>query len=182
MNYRCLSGGALAALAFGTLSYAQGIGSLVVPEQSFTTGMIGFTTNQTARLNVLNLSTLFLTPNAASPAAATCTVQLAFYDTKGNVISQTMVQNFAAGTSTSFDLPRATVTSEPVATTARAEIRGVVTVNPTTTPPTSTSAVSYCTVKTTLEIYDATGSTVALTSDTTATHLSIVVPVTAGAN
>ena len=53
----------LAALALGTPLLAQTVtlpGGVtttpIVLEQSYTTGMVGFTVNQTARLNVLNLN------------------------------------------------------------------------------------------------------------------------------
>ena len=139
-------------------------GAITTPiayQQTYTTGLTGFTTNQTARLNVLNM-------NAPQSTTATlqnpnCTVELQFYDNKGTMISQTVVPNFAPGGSTSLDLTRATVTSE---TTARAEIRGVVVINPSPTPVASPAAIGYCSVFTTLEVFDATGSTVSLTSDT----------------
>jgi hypothetical protein len=142
--------------------------------QSFTTGMVGFTTNQTARLNVLNLN--------SNPASTTvtqipnCTVELQFFDDKNNLVKQTVVPNFAPGTATSLDLPRASVTSE---TSARAEIRGVVVVNPSPTPIASPVATGYCNVFTTLEILDANSVTVALTSDTRAVGLPTVVPLMA---
>lgn len=176
---------ALAALAFGLPLMAQTTlpgGSITTPiviQQSFTTGMVGFTTNQTARLNVFNLNAV---PSASPAAGATttttttnCTLELQFFDNKGTLVQQTIVSDFAPGASTSYDLPRATVTSE---TAARVEIRGAVLVNPTLTPA-STSTPGYCTVFTTLEIFDATGSTVSSTSDTRATSLPSVVPVVA---
>ena len=175
MCYRCL-GGVLVAFAFTATLSAQGVTSAVIPEQSVTTGMVGFTANQTARLNVLNLNSL-LVPSATgstTPSYPNCNVQLAFYDNKNVLISQTTVVNFAPGMATFWDLPRTTVTSE---TAARAEIRGVVTVNPTPTPAGSPATIGYCTVFTTLEIYDSTGSTISLTSDTRSTRLPIAIPV-----
>jgi hypothetical protein len=183
MNRRCLFSGVLAALAFGTTLLAQSTSPPNIPvtppiilHQSFTTGMVGFTTNQTARLNVLNLNSV----PAAAPATQTadCTVELQFFDDKNNLVKQTVVPNFAPGTATSFDLPRASVTSEAA---TRAEIRGVVVINPTPTPVESPAAAGYCSVVTTLEIFDAaTGSSVALTSDTRAVGLPSLLPVVAG--
>jgi hypothetical protein len=166
----------LAALALGTPLLAQTVtlpGGVtttpIVLEQSYTTGMVGFTVNQTARLNVLNLNSVpVLYPTATTSTTTTtstanCTVELQFYDNKGALVQQFVVPNFAPGAATSFDLPRTGVTSE---TAARAEIRGVVVVNPPTAVA-SPAAEGYCTVFTTLEVFDSTtGSTVSSTSDT----------------
>ncbi len=135
----------------------------IAMQQTYTTGMVGFTANQTARLNVFNLNPSNVTTAPGAQAPANCTVELQFFDNKGTMVSQNVVPNFAPGASTSFDLTRAAVTSE---TTSRAEIRGVVVVNPAPTPVGSPAAVGYCNVVSTLEIFDSTtGSTVALTSD-----------------
>lgn len=173
MSYRYVLNIALAALAWPGLLWSQVVGTPVIPstpivlQQSFTTGMVGFTTSQTARLNVLNLNT------ASTVATANCTVELQFFDDKNALVKQTVVPNFAAGTATSSDLPRASVTSE---TAARAQIRGVVVVNPSPSPVASPAAVGYCSVFTTLEVFDSAGSTVALTSDTRLVGLPIMVP------
>jgi hypothetical protein len=146
---------------------------LVIPQQTFTTGMVGFTTNQTARLNVFNLN-----PTDAVPIATNCTVEPAFYGPQtasstpstayplnGPTLGQSFVTNFAPGASTVLDLPRASVTSQ---TAAHAQIRAAVIVNPGEVPASiSASATNgYCNVFITLEIFDSTGSTVFLTSDT----------------
>jgi len=130
-------------------------------QQSFTTGMTGLTSNQTARLNVLNLNGV---PAANATAPANCNVQLQFFDAKNNSLGQTTVTGFAPQTAASFDLPRTAVTP---AAPGRVEIRGVVTVNPASSTTAPATAPGYCSVKTTLEIFDdTTGSTVVLTSDT----------------
>ncbi len=146
-------------------------GGAIIFQQSFTTGMIGFTTNQTARINVLNLNPV---PATGTTQPANCIVEMQFFDDKNNLLKQAVVPNFAPSTTTSLDVTRATVTSE---TAARAEIRGVVVVNPTPTPVESPAPTGFCTVMTTLEVFDNTGSTVALTSDTRAVGLSSIVPV-----
>jgi hypothetical protein len=157
---------ALYALFLATPLFAQTtlpggvITTPIVLQQTYTTGLVGFTTNQTARLNVLNLNPQPSTTSTVAPA--NCIVALQFYDNKGAMVSQYVVSNFAPGTSTSFDLTRATVTSE---TSARAEIRGVVAINPAPSLVESPAPVGNCSVFTTLEIFDATGSTIALTSD-----------------
>ena len=66
MKCPCLYSGALVAvLAFAAPLLAQPVtlpGGVISPtapiflQQIFTTGMVGFTTNQTARLNVVNLN------------------------------------------------------------------------------------------------------------------------------
>jgi hypothetical protein len=160
---KCLFALALAAPVLAQTALPVIPSTLVAPSQTVTTGMIGFTANQTARLNVFNLNSIVSVTSTTNPTPPpNCTVELQFFDNKGAMVSQTTVPNFAAGTSTSFDLTRASVTSE---TAVRAEIRGVVVINPTVTPA-PTTAPGFCTVFTTLEIFDANGSTVSLTSDT----------------
>lgn len=136
----------------------------IILQQTFTTGMVGFTTNQTARLNVFNTNPM---PAASTTSTTTiqpapCTVELQFYDSNGAQVGQSVAPNFAPGASTSLDLTRAAVTSE---TAVRAEIRGVVAINPAPTPVGSPAPVGNCSVYATLEIFDASGSTVAFTSD-----------------
>jgi len=160
----------LAAFAFASPLLAQitlpgGVIAAILEPQSYTTGMVGFTTNQTARLVVLNLNPVEQTVASLTPPAS-CTVQLQFLDSGGNPIgAPSVVPNFAPGTATGLDLPRAGVLS--VTATPRAEIRGVVSVNPTPAPAGTPAITGYCSVMTTLEIYDSTtGSTVSSTSDT----------------
>ena len=158
-------------LAFAPPLFAQTTlpgGSLPAPvvlQKTFTTGMMGFTTGQTARLNVFNMNAVpaatTSTTSTTTTQPANCTVELQFFDNKGVVVSQTTVPNFAPGATTSLDLPRASVTSE---TAIRAEIRGVVVINPGASYASLLSG-SSCSVFTTLEIFDGTGNTVALTSD-----------------
>ena len=67
MRHQCSFGTALAAIfACGQLALAQP--SAIPTNQTSTTGMVGFTTNQTARLNVLNLNPV--TTSSATPHAA----------------------------------------------------------------------------------------------------------------
>ncbi len=161
MRHQRLYVSALAAIfACGRLALAQP--SAVPTNQTSTTGMVGFTTNQTVRLNVLNLNPV--TTITASLTPPNCTVELRFFDAQNNMVNQSVVPNFAPGTATFLDLERAAVTSQP---SPRAEIRGVVVVNPAPTPVDSPALTGFCSVMVTLEIIDAsTGSTVALTSDT----------------
>jgi hypothetical protein len=152
----------------GTTGRAQSVivtGSL--GQQTLTTGMIGFTTNQTARLTVLNLNstTSVASTTTGTPASTPgCTVQLQFFDGQNNMLKSVVVTNFAPQTATTLDLKRTEVTTQ---TGLRAEIRGMVTVNPTSATAESTTAAGYCTVFPTLQIFDeTTGSTITLTSDT----------------
>ena len=171
MRHECLFGTALAAIfACGQLALAQP--SAVPTNQTTTTGMVGFTTNQTARLNVLNLNPV--TTITASLTPPNCTVELRFFDAQNNIVNQYVVPDFAPETATFLDLERAAVTSQ---TSPRAEIRGVVVVNPAPTPIGSPALIGFCSVMVTLEIIDApTGSTVALTSDTRVVGGPLVMP------
>ncbi len=171
MKHQYLFGTALAAIfACGQLALAQP--SAVPTNQTSTTGMVGFTTNQTARLNVLNLNPV--TTASATPTAANCTVELRIFDAQNNMVNQSVVPAFVPGTATFLDLQRATVTSQ---TSPRAEIRGVVVVNPAPTPVGSPFPPGFCFVMGTLEIIDdSTGSTVVLTSDTRVVGMPLVMP------
>jgi len=156
-------------LALTAQSMAQtAIPAVVLEQPVYTTGMVGFTTNQTARLTVLNLNSAAATTTPSSTTTTTtpnnCTVQLQFFDGQDKSLKSALVTNFAPQTATSLDLTRTEVTTQ---TTPRAEIRGVVTVNPIATPVASPAVPGYCSVFTTLEVFDATsGSTITFTSDT----------------
>jgi hypothetical protein len=162
--------------AFAAQSMAQPaviIESLIQP--AVTTGMVGLTSNQTARLSVLNLNSISLTGVLAPTTAPAnnCTVELQFFDGQNKSLKQALVPNFAPQTATTLDLTRAEITTQ---TANRAEIRGVVTVNPASTPVASPAIPGYCAVFTTLQIFDAaTGSTIVLTSDTRVSNTGPVV-------
>ena len=144
--------------------------------QTFTTGMVGFATNQTARLSVLNLNPV---PATAAGAAVplNCTVDLRFFDgTNRLLVPATVVPNLAPQTATYVDLARNSANPPGVAATIRAQIRGVVTVNPPPSPSANPTPVGLCRVKITLEIVDADGSTVSLTTDTSQIGPSVLVP------
>jgi hypothetical protein len=137
----------------------------VVMQQTFTTGMVGFGYNESARLNIFNLNPVAAITSPGSTPPANCNVALQFYDIKGTLVSQSMVPNFAPGQSASFDFPYSSLTTENL---VHANIRGVVVINPTPTSVAVSSApVGNCSVFTTLEVFNMeTGSTTALTSDT----------------
>ena len=178
-RYFCLV--TLVGAFFGTSLMAQepsARGPAAIPisiQQTMTTGMVGFTANQTARLNVLNLNPV----PAIANTQPNCTVGLQFFDAQNHSLKQSVVPNFAPQTATSLDLsavPAAIASLSPPAP-PRQEIRGAVTVNPAPSPVMSPAAVGYCSVMVSLEIFDnTTGSTVALTTDTRAIGIGGIVP------
>jgi hypothetical protein len=173
MKRPCLFGMALAGiLACGQLASAQP--AIITPiqssQQTFTTGMLGFTGGQTARLNVLNLNAV----NTAAATQASCSVALQFFDAQNNPLKSETFSNIAPQTAASLDLANTAATP---AIGHRSEIRGVVVVNPTTVTVGTTALTDFCNVVTTLEIFDNTsGATVALTSDTRAVGSPFAVP------
>src|ERR1017187_3819231 len=161
--------------AFAAQSMAQNAivaEPMAMVQPAVTTGMVGLTTNQTARLSVLNLNSTSTTTASLTPPI-NCTVELQFFDAQNKSLKQSLVLNFAPQTATTLDLTRAAITTQ---TGNRAEIRGAVTVNPASTPVAGAATPGYCTVFTTLQIFDeTTGSTVVLTSDTRVTNAGPVV-------
>lgn len=159
---------ALAGALFGVNLIAQpsSLASSAIPvslQQTMTTGVVGVTPNQIARLTVLNLNPV---PTTAS-AAANCNVELQFRDTKNNLVKQDLVMNFA---------PQTAPQSYAGLTPPHVPIRGVVLVNP-PTPAANPVAPGYCSVMVSLEIFDnITGSTVVLTTDTRMIGASGIVP------
>ena len=163
--------------AFAAPSMAQNaivVGSL--GQQALTTGMVGLTSNQTARLSVLNLNTTPTTTSAFTPPNS-CTVELQFFGAQNNSVKQFVVPSFAPQTATSLDLKRSEIIAQ---TTNPAEIRGLITVNPTPTPVGAPANPGYCSVFVTLQIFDqTTGSTVVFTSDTRSILSGTMIPFTA---
>ncbi len=162
-------------LLFGPLALAQaqtissGIG---IPGTTVTTGIVGVTSAQTARLNVLNLQ-----PVIPGVTAVACPATLEFYDDTGALLKQLAVTNIspAAAASLEFKPPAPTA-----AVNSRAHIRAVVftpstsVANPGSEPtPTLVIPVSIglgCNVMPSLEIIDdATGDTRVFTTDLRAT-------------
>jgi hypothetical protein len=167
-------------LLFAAQAVAQ-TSTLIAYQQPVTTGMVGFTNSQTARLSVLNLS-------PATAVSSVCIVQLAFYGEKNNLLKQASVNALPLQMAFSLDLNRTEVTDVSPAA-QRAQIRGVVrsgplvpaSAAPVTSPGSSVIAGPGCSVMTTLEIFDtATGVTQVLTTDTRPITTGLVVPLTAG--
>jgi hypothetical protein len=145
--------------------------------QAVTTGIVSFSTSQTAQLNVLNINPVVGTTGAT---ATVCTVQLEFHDSQGALLKQLLVDNIAPGASASLTLTRAEAAS---LSTPRFALRGVVRTAPVTAGSTSSipaTIVIGCPIFTTLEVFDATtGNTQLVTSDTrpmTAVALPLVAP------
>lgn len=152
---------------FGSLLLAQAQTiSSSVPGAAVTTGIVGVTSTQTARLNVLNLQ-----PVIPGVTAVLCPATLEFYDDTGALLKQLAVINISPATAASL------VFKPPVpsmAVNARAQIRAVVftpstsVVNPSSEPtPTPAIPVSIgCNVMPSLEIIDdSTGDTRTFTTD-----------------
>ena len=134
--------------------------------QAVSTGIVSFSTNQTAQLNVVNLNPVAGTPGAT---ATICTVELQFYDNNFGLLKQVVINNILPGAAASLTLARTEVTG---ATTPRVSLRGVIRTNPSssvsTIPPgaSTTPIFAGCPVKATLEIFNNdTGNTQLVTSD-----------------
>ncbi len=130
--------------------------------QAMTTGFAGLATNQTARLSVLNLNT----DPENTPKPGGCIVQLHFFDIANNAVGKPLVTVIAPQTGTFLDLPRDQANPPGVTDTGRAQIRGVVLVNVEPLGVAAVNGLVNCNVMVTLEIMDANGSTISLTTDT----------------
>ena len=155
-------------LLFGSqfLAQAQTMPSSAPVGSAVTTGIVGVTGTQTARLNVLNLH-----PVISGVAAALCPATLEFYDDTGALLTQLTVTTIPPGAAASL------VFKPPVASTAagaRAQIRAVVLTQATSvlnlvpgpiSPPIIPVSLG-CNVMASLEIIDdSTGATHTFTTD-----------------
>jgi hypothetical protein len=144
--------GAILLLIRGTITAqersAAVIATPVTPTFSF--GMIGLGTGQTARLNALNLVRT-APPVAISLAQTPCKVELDIYDGQGKVIKSKTIASLGFGQADFLDLAR----SEIATTSTHVDVSGVVKIG---------SAQSFfCSVSTTLEVFDSvTGATAAI--------------------
>jgi hypothetical protein len=125
--------------------------------QSATTGIVSFSMNQTAQLNVLNTNPVAGTSAAAAPI---CTVQLEFRDSQNSLLKEVLINNIAPGASASLTLTR---TEAAGLSTPRFSLRGVVRTAPVAagTPTTVPSIlITGCPILATLEVFNAdTGDT-----------------------
>jgi hypothetical protein len=178
MTIRYLYSTAMAGIFFGMTVMAQT--TPIANEETITTGMVGFTSGQTARLNVLNLNTApVASPVSTASAVGYCTIEMEFFDSKNALLAHSGNITIAPQTATSLDqswVP--SITPSPVASAAesvRREIRGVVIMIPTPSAG-SPVATGACNVKITLEVFDANGSTISLTSDTSTITTGVLTP------
>ena len=164
------------------LAQAQTVSS-TTPEFAVTTGIVGVTSTQTARLNVLNLH-----PVIPGVTAVACPATLEFYDDTGALLQQLVVTSISPANAVSLVF-KPTVSSTAVG--ARAQVRAVV-----LTPSTAVMnpggasgpiavpimAISVgCSVMPSLEIVDdATGATHTFTTDLRSMPFYGIIPVTAG--
>lgn len=136
------------------------------------TGVVGLAASQTAQLNVVNLVTAGTTTTTPT---VPCQVQLEFWDSQGKMVKMSPTPiTLAPGAAAFLQIKLSDVTSPT--SPLRTEVRGVVR-RPTPTPQTGVTIPpgttvqpifypAYCTVATTLEIFDTTsGVTQSLTSD-----------------
>ena len=144
--------GAALLLIRGTITaqerLAPVISTLVTP--SFSLGMIGLVTGQTARLNVVNLVRT-PPPVAISVALIPCKLELDFYDGQGKLLKQKTIASLDFGKADFLDLTRTEITT----TVAHVDVSGAVKVG--------SSQSFFCNVSTTLEVFDSvTGATTAI--------------------
>ena len=140
---------------FSRIAYAQD--PPITTSQIQTSGTVGITAGQSARLNALN-------PGLPAPfaTAVRCSAQLSFVDDQGTVLKMSSV-TVDPGKSMGLDLNR----DKDVASAAgRLEIRAVVSIMPVTPSPTAAPPIiqplPFCTLVPTLEVID---------NDTLRTHV-----------
>lgn len=137
--------------------FTPAIPSLANPTFSF--GMIGLGTGQTARLNAVNLVRV-APPLAVAIAQIPCKVEFDLYDGQGKLIKQSTVANLGFGQADFLDLARSEITS----TATHVDITGVVKVG--------SGQSFFCNISSTLEIFDnVTGVTTAVLTNPAATPL-----------
>lgn len=163
------------------LAQAQTVPSST-PGFAVTTGIVGVTSTQTARLNVLNLH-----PVIPGVTAVLCPATLEFYDDAGALLKQLTVTTIAPGAAASLVF-KPTVPSTAVS--ARAQIRAVV-LTPSTSvynPGTGSGPMPApfmpvsmgCSVMASLEIIDdSTGATHTFSTDLRAMPSYTVLPMMA---
>ena len=125
----------------------------ILPSPTFSFGMLGIGTGQTARLNIVNL--VRNPPPIAISLFQPCKVELDLYDSQGKLIKQKNVANLGVGQADFLDLLR----SELNTTATHVDVSAVVKVG-------STQAFT-CNVSATLEVFDiVTGATTAVLTGT----------------
>lgn len=141
---------AVVTLGFSERTEAQGVPS-VLPSAQFSSGMVGLTSGQTARLNVVNVGV----PNSAP---LPCVLALAFLDIDSKILKQMFV-SLGFGKAAFVDLVMGN--SGP----GRVQIRGIG-YNPLLTPGSAIPQPLSCSLVPTLELFDTeTGRTAAIVTD-----------------
>jgi len=145
-----LAGATLLLIGGGVMAQERLASPVIYPQSTptFSFGMIGLGTGQTARLNAVNL---VRTPPPIMIAQVLCKVELDFYDGQGKLIKQKTVANLGYGQADFLDLAR----SEIATTATHVDVSGVVKVG--------SSQSFFCSVSTSLEVFDSvTGATNAI--------------------
>jgi hypothetical protein len=145
-------------------------------ELTTTSAIVGVSSTQSVRLNVLNLQ-----PVVSGVTAVACPVTLEFYDDSGALLKQTSFTTVSPSTAVNLVF-KPTVSS--TAANARAQVRAVVlspipTVTPVISSGTSTVTIAApsCSLFSSFEVTDdATGNTQVLTSDFRGMPSIVVVP------
>jgi len=108
--------------------------------QTITTGIVGLSVNQNARLNILNLN-----PNTGTPVV--CSADAQFVDAAGGTLKQVAIPNIDPGKAAAVTLDRLDIADQAM---PRINLRGVVT----TPSAAATAAPAACSLLVTLEIID----------------------------
>jgi len=133
----------------------------ILPNPTFSFGMIGIGTGQTARLNVVNLVRT-APPVAISLGQVPCKVELDFYDGQGKLVQQKTVANLGFGQADFLDLARSQLNT----TLAHVDVSAAVKVG--------SSQSFFCNISTTLEVFDnVTGATTAILSSVNSSPVAI---------
>ena len=146
--------GASAQTVPSTTIFAQ-----LAPTYSF--GMLGLASGQSARLNVVNL---VRTPPPIEIAQAPCKVDLNFYDNQGKLIKQKTVENLGYGQADFLDLDRSEISGSQRVEVTGAAVGG-------------STQLFFCLIMPTLEIIDdATGRTTAILTSSTSPVFPFISP------
>jgi hypothetical protein len=108
--------------------------------QTITTGIVGLSVNQSARINILNLN-----PNTGTPVV--CSADVQFVNAVGDTLKRASIANIDPGKEAEVTLDRLDVPDQAM---PRINLRGVVT----TPSAAATPAPAACSVLVTLEIID----------------------------
>ena len=143
-----------------------------VAPQYATFGMIGLANAQTARVNALGMPM-----GGPIIAGSACAVTLQFFDDTGKSLG-TSTQPVVGGAAVHFDLTRADIDAATDRREIRATVRTSFTLSTLVATPPMVGVIGQCSVKPTLEIFNADGRTMAVLGGTT--DVPLVVPLATG--